>query len=83
MRLREQARSVYGKLSIMADVEVNAPDGKSLSIGKEDENALLADDGEGKQDYDTTGVGNIDTGLMCRAIQGLEKKIDLLAGTPS
>ena len=56
MRLREQARSVYGKLSDMANAEMNEKDGKSFSSGEEDENVLLAEDGN---DHDTTGVHTI------------------------
>ena len=56
MRLGEQARSVWSKLSVMANAEVNErieKDGKSVSSGEEDENALLAEDGN---DHDTTGA---------------------------
>ena len=59
MRLHEQARSVCGKLSVMANAEINElneKDGKSFSDGEEDENALLAEDGN---DHDTTGVHDI------------------------
>ena len=62
---------------------MNEKDGKSCSSEEADENALLADDEEEPNAHNTTGVGNIDPGLMWRAIQGLEKKIDLLAGRPS
>lgn len=72
MILREQARSVYDKHSIMADLEVNATDGNSLSGREEDENALLANDGDEKQVHDTTVVGNKDSGSMWKAIQGLD-----------
>ncbi|PFX12485.1 hypothetical protein AWC38_SpisGene23553 [Stylophora pistillata] len=81
VRLREQARSVCSKLSVMAKEEVNErieKDGKSVSSGEEDENALLAEDGN---DYDTTGAHAIAPNKLWEAIQGLQKKVDLLAGT--
>ena len=83
MRLREQARSVCGKLSVMANAEMNEmheKDGKSFSSGEEDENALLAED---RNDHDTTGVHAIAPNKLWEAIQGLQKKVDLLAGTSS
>ena len=61
---------------------MNEIDGKSCSSKEADENGLLADDEEEPKAHNTTGVGNIDPGLTWRAIQGLEKKIDLLARTP-
>ncbi|CAH3136662.1 unnamed protein product, partial [Porites lobata] len=36
---------------------------------------------EETSDLDTTGIGTIDPNLMWQAIQGLEKKSDLWAGT--
>ena len=57
MRLREQARSVCGKLSIiMADRKINESDNKSFIIGKDDENELLADKITEKSAGDITGV---------------------------
>ena len=56
MRLREQVRSVCGKLSVMADAEVNEVNennDKPFSSGEEDETALLADV---ENDHDTTGA---------------------------
>ena len=81
MRLREQARSACSKLSVMANADVNEmneKDGKSLSRGEEDENALLANDGN---DHDTTGAHVIAPNKLWEAIQGLQKKVDLLPGT--
>ena len=81
MRLREQARSVCGKLCITQNAEMNEmneKDGKSFSSGEDDENALLAEDGN---DHDTTGVHAIAPNKLWEAIQGLQNKVDLLAGT--
>jgi len=81
VRLRELARSVCGKLSVMANAEMNElneKDGKSFSSAEEDENALLAEDGN---DHDTTGVHAIAPNKLWEAIQGRQKKVDLLAGT--
>ena len=81
MRLREQARSVCGKLLVMADAEmneINENDDKSFSSGEEDETALLAED---EHDHDTTGDHAIAPNKLWEAIQGLQKKVDLLAGT--
>ena len=81
MRLRKQARSVCGKSSVTANAEMNEmneKDGKSFSSGEEDENALLAEDGN---DHDTTGVHAIAPNKLWEYIQGLQKKVDLLAGT--
>ena len=58
--------------------EKNKKDGKSFSSAEEDENALLAEDGN---DHDTTGVHAIAPNKPWKAIQGLQKKVDLLAGT--
>ena len=55
--------------------EKNETDGKSFFSGEEDENALLAEDGN---DHDTTGVQGY---KLWEAIEGLQKKVDLLAGT--
>ena len=91
MRLREQARSVCGKLSVMARAlmvmanaemlemnKKNEKDGKSFSSGEEDEHPLLTEDGN---DHDTTGVHAIAPSKLWEAIQGLQKKVALLAGT--
>ena len=81
MRLREQARSVCGKLLVMADAEmneINENDDKSFSSGEEDETALLAED---EHDHDTTGDHAIAPNKLWEAIQGLQKKVDLLVGT--
>ena len=70
-----------GKLSVMANAELNEKnekDGKSFSSGKEDENALLPEDGN---DRDTTGVHAIAPNKLWETIQGLQKKVDLLPGT--
>ena len=81
VRLREQARSVCGKLSVMADAEMNdmnENDNKPFSSAEEDETALLAED---ENDHDTTGAHAIAPNKLWEAIQGLQKKVDLLAGT--
>ncbi|PFX26429.1 hypothetical protein AWC38_SpisGene8893 [Stylophora pistillata] len=65
----------------MANAEVNErneKDGKSVSSGEEDENALLAEDGN---DHDTTGAHAIAPDKLWEAIQGLQKIVNLLAGT--
>ena len=81
MRLREQARSVCGKLSVLADTEMNEMkenDDKPFSSADEDETALLAED---ENDHDTTGAHAIAPNKLWEAIQGLQNKVDLLAGT--
>ena len=81
MRLREQARSVCGKLLVMADAEMNETnenDDKPFSSADEDETVLLAED---ENDHDTTGAHAIAPKKLWEAIQGLQKKVDLLAGT--
>ena len=78
MRLREQARSVCGKLSVMADAKMNEMDHKLSSSFEEDEAAVLAED---ENDHDTTGAHAIAPNKLWEAIQGLQKKVDLLAGT--
>ena len=80
MRLHEQAMSVCGKLSVMADAEMNEMtenDDKPFSSTEDDETALLAEDGN---DHDTTGAHAIASNKLWEAIQGLQKKVDLLAG---
>ena len=44
MGLREQARSVCSKLSVMADAKTNEMDHKLSSSAEEDEAAVLAED---------------------------------------
>ena len=81
MRLPEQARSVGGKLSVKADAkmnEMNENDDKPFSSAEEDETAFLAEEGN---DHDTTGAHAIASDKLWEAIQGLQKKVDLLAGT--
>ena len=78
VRLREQARSVCGKLSVMADAKMNEMDHKLSSSAEEDEAAVLAED---ENDHDTTGAHAIAPNKLWEAIQGLQKKVDLLAGT--
>ena len=77
MRLREQARSVCGKFSVMADAKMNEMDDKLSSSAEEDEAAVLAED---ENDHDTTGAHAIAPNKLWEAIQGLQKKVDLLAG---
>ena len=57
--------------------EVNENNDKPFSSGEDDENALLADD---EHDHDTTGAHAIPPNKLWEAIQGLQKKVDLLAG---
>lgn len=71
------------KLSIMSDVEVNETERKSPFPSEEDEDRLLNEEGDDTEDRNTTGDINIGSNLMWKAIHGLEKKLDLLAGTPS
>ena len=81
MRLHEQARSVSGKLLVMADAEMNEMnenDDKPFSSADEDETALLAED---ENDHETTGAHAITPNKLWEAIQGLKKKVDLLVGT--
>ena len=52
--------------------ELNEKDGKSFSSGEEDENTLLAEDGN---DHDTTGAHAIAPNKLWEAIQGLQKKV--------
>ena len=81
MRLCEQARSVCGKLSVMVDAEMNEmnkKDDKPLSNGEENKTALLAKD---KNVHDTTSAHAITLNKLWEAIQELQKKVDLLAGT--
>ena len=82
MRLREQARPVCGKLLVMADAEMNEmnenDDKPFSSSADEDETALLAED---ENDHDTTGAHAIAPNKLWETIQGLQKKVDLLAGT--
>ncbi|CAB4015392.1 Hypothetical predicted protein [Paramuricea clavata] len=66
----------------MADDKVNEAQGKS-NFSDEDEERLLAEEGEQTQDYVTTGDTNNDSTRMWEAIKGLGKKLDLLAGTPN
>lgn len=54
---------------------------KNLSPA-EDEQALLAEEPEDTQDHSITGTHVIAPETMWEAIQGLQKKVDLLAGTP-
>ena len=78
--MREQASSVCGKLSIMADAEVNEMSekgDKSFSCGEQGKTALLAED---ENDNDTTGVHAIAPNKLWEAIRGLQKKVDLFAG---
>ena len=77
MRLREQARLLCGKLSIMADLQVNGKDHKSSS------SELLAEEGDEIQNHDTTSVDFVASNTMWKAMQGLEKKFTLLAGRPN
>ena len=65
----------------MAEVEVNDAEKNRKFDEESDEERLLAEDGDETEDHDTTGDTNIDPKLIWRAIQGLEKKFDLLAGT--
>ena len=64
----------------MVEVEVNDAEGNRKFDEQSDEERLLADDGDEIQDHDTTGDTNINPKLIWKAIQGLEKKFDLLAG---
>ena len=57
---------------------MNEKDDKPFSNGEEDETALLAED---ENDHDTTGAHAIAPNKLWEAIQGLQKKVDLLAGT--
>ncbi|CAB3990440.1 Hypothetical predicted protein [Paramuricea clavata] len=66
----------------MADAKVNEVKEKS-NFSDEDEERLLAEEGEQIQDYVTTGDTNNDSTRMWEAIKGLGKKLDLLAGTPN
>ena len=58
--------------------EMNEKDDKPFSSAEEDGTALLAEDGN---DHDTTGAHAIAPNKLWEAIQGLQKKVDLLAGT--
>ena len=58
--------------------EMNENDDKSFSSADKDETALLAED---ENDHDTTGAHAIAHNKLWEAIQGLQKKVDLLAGT--
>ena len=78
VRLREQARSVCSKLSVMVDAKMNEIDHKLSSSAEEDKAAVLAED---ENDHDTTGAHAIPPNKLWEAIQGLQKKVDLLAGT--
>ena len=59
-----------GKLSVMADAKMYEMDHKLSSSAEEDEN-----------DHDTTGGHAIAPNKLREAIQGLQKKVNLLAGT--
>ena len=66
---------------MMTEVEVNDSERNRKFDEESDEERLLADDGDEIGDHDTTGDANIDPKLIWKAIQDLEKKFDLLAGT--
>ena len=57
-------------------------DEKLAFSGEEDEQALLAEEPEETQDHGITDAHVIAPETMWEAIQGLQKKVDLLAGTP-
>ena len=78
VRLREKASSVCVKLLVKAVAEMNEKDYKPFSSGEQDKTALLAED---ENDHDTTGAHAIAPNKLWEAIQGLQKKVDLLAGT--
>ena len=65
----------------MADSEVNEAETNPMFCEETDEERLLADENDETQDRDTTGDTTIDPKLIWKAIQGLEEKFDLLAGT--
>ena len=65
----------------MADPEVNEAETNPIFSEEADEERLLAEDNDEIQDCGTTGDTTIDPKLIWKAIQGLEEKFDLLAGT--
>jgi hypothetical protein len=71
------------KLSIMADAKVNE-EKETSNFSDKDKERLLAEEGEQTQDYVTTVNTNNDSTMMWEAmINGLGKKLNLLAGTPN
>ena len=67
----------------MADDKVNELGSRSSSCSDEDEDRLLAEEDDGTPDQNATGDIKMDANMMWKAIQGLERKLDLLAGKPN
>ena len=68
VKLHEQAVSLCGKISIMADLQVNEKDHKSSSRREDDESAVLAEEGKEIQNLETTGVEFLASNVMWKAI---------------